>query len=142
MWEVITLLTYSPAQPWQSSGLEEEANPGCGLLRGLSSKDVLPAGCVEFGGQSSPYLPQEDWVHMSSIRPARPDSEGGSGDYCVLNCYGGCHPSALPGHMQSPMPITALGCSLSYFQQGLCVQQGGTCEGPGHSQGHELLEDL
>ncbi|KAM6166362.1 interleukin-9 receptor [Erethizon dorsatum] len=142
VWEAIALLTYGPARPWQSSGLEEEANPGSGLPGSLSSEDVLAAGCVELGGQPSPYLPQEDWAPISSTRPAPPDSEGGSSDYCVLDCYGGCHPSALPGHVQSPVPIPALACGLSCFQQGLDAQQGGTCEEPGHSQGHKLFEDL
>uniref|UniRef100_H0VUF3 Interleukin 9 receptor n=1 Tax=Cavia porcellus TaxID=10141 RepID=H0VUF3_CAVPO len=90
VWEVITLLTYSPAQPWQI------------LRSGGGSKTLVLKGCAAsrlcgvWGDSHPPYLPQEDWVHMSSIRPARPDSEGGSGDYCVLNCYGGSHPSAFP----------------------------------------------
>ncbi|XP_004628195.1 interleukin-9 receptor [Octodon degus] len=145
--EAITLLTYSPAWlwhpawPWQSSGLEEEANPGSGLPGSLSSEDVVPAQCVELWEQSTPYLPQEDWSPMSSTRPAAPDLEDGSSDYCVLDCYGGCHPSVLPGRMQSPVPIPALACGFSYFQQNLDAQQGCAYEGPGHSQGHRLPEE-
>ncbi|XP_021107080.1 interleukin-9 receptor [Heterocephalus glaber] len=142
VWEAIALLTYGPAWPWQPSGLEGKENPGSGLPKSWSLEDVLPAGCVELEGQPSPYLPQEDWAPMSSTRPASPDSEGGSGDYCVLDCYGGCHPSALPGNTQSPMPLPALACGLSWVQQGLDAQQRGACEGAAHSQGHGLPEDL
>uniref|UniRef100_A0A8C2VWT5 Interleukin 9 receptor n=1 Tax=Chinchilla lanigera TaxID=34839 RepID=A0A8C2VWT5_CHILA len=102
VWEAIALLTYSPARPWQPSGLEEEVNLGSGLPGSLSSEAVLPAGCVDLWGQQSPYLPQEDWTFMSSSRPAPPDSGGGSSDYCVLHCYGGCHPHTFPGCTQSP----------------------------------------
>ncbi|XP_010618950.2 interleukin-9 receptor [Fukomys damarensis] len=142
MWEAIVLLTEGPAWPWQPTGLEDKDNPGPGLPESLSSEVVLPAGCAELGEQPSPYLPQEVWAPTSSTRPAHPDSEDGSAGYCVLDCYGDCHPSALPGNMQSPMPIPPLACGLPCVQQGLDAQQRGACEGAAHSQGHGLPEDL
>uniref|UniRef100_A0A8C0W2F5 Fibronectin type-III domain-containing protein n=1 Tax=Castor canadensis TaxID=51338 RepID=A0A8C0W2F5_CASCN len=92
-WEAITLLTYSPAYP---RGLEEVGATGPGLPVSKSSEDAFPAECVDLGEQLSAYLPQEDWTLMFPNRPAPPDSEGDSSDYCTLGCYGEYHPSAFP----------------------------------------------
>uniref|UniRef100_A0A8C6RP48 Interleukin 9 receptor n=1 Tax=Nannospalax galili TaxID=1026970 RepID=A0A8C6RP48_NANGA len=85
IWEAITVLTYSPACPWQFSSLEEEGT-GSSFLGHPSSEHVLPAGCVEFEGQPSAYLPQEDWAPVCPTRPAPQDSEGSSSSgYCILH---------------------------------------------------------
>ncbi|XP_023413368.1 interleukin-9 receptor isoform X2 [Loxodonta africana] len=110
--EAVALLTYSPTGPWPAAYLEEEAS-----LPVLGSEDMLPAGVLEWGGQLPAYLPQEDWALVPPTRPGPPDSEGGSSDYCALDYYGGCHPSALLGHMQNPMPTPTLACGLSWDQE-------------------------
>ncbi|XP_046524578.1 LOW QUALITY PROTEIN: interleukin-9 receptor-like [Equus quagga] len=130
--EDIALLTYDPAHPWQSVGLEE-AGIGTGLP-------------VEWRGQLPAYLPQEDWVPVGPARPAPPQPEGSSSDYCALGCYGGCHPSTFPGSMQSSGPTLALACGHSCDQQSLDAQHGGAHVGAGHGQtqdpGEQLHEDL
>lgn len=126
--EAIALLTYEPADPWPFAGLEEEG-PGTGL-----PADELPAA-LEWGGQLPAYLPQEEWVPASPARLAPPQSEGSRSDYCALGCYGGCHPSPLPGNMQSSGPICASACGLPCDQQGLAARQGGSCVGAGLDQG-------
>ncbi|XP_058426508.1 interleukin-9 receptor [Diceros bicornis minor] len=132
--EAIALLTYDLADPLQSVGLEEEGT-GSGLPAG-----VLPAGCMEWGGQLPAYLPQEDWVPASPARPAPSQAEGSSSDYCALGCDGGCHPSTFLGNVQSSAPILALACGHSCDQQSLDAQHGGTCVGAAHSQRQDLGE--
>ncbi|XP_075851006.1 interleukin-9 receptor [Microcebus murinus] len=119
--EAFALLTFGQ----QSVGVEEEEE-STGTLGAWSSKDVLPAGCTEVGGQPPAYLPQDDWTHVSPTRLAPPESEGSSSDYCALGCYEGPHPWALPGNTQSPGPIRALACGLSCDQQDLGTRQGGS----------------
>ncbi|XP_021798681.2 interleukin-9 receptor-like [Papio anubis] len=143
--EATALLTCGPSGPWKSVVLEEEQEgTGTSLPGNLSSENVLPAGCAEWRAQLLAYLPQEDWAPTSPTRPAPPDSEGNSNssDYCALSCYRGCHPSALPGNMQSPGPIPALACSLFCDHQGLETQQGGAWVLAGHCQRPGLHEDL
>lgn len=107
--------------PWQSVVMEEEEK---GLLEA-----VLLVGPVAQGAQSPAYLPQEDWVPVSPSRPAPPQAEGSSGDYCALGC-----PSTLLGNLQSSGPSVALACGLSCDQQSLDAWQGGTCVGCGHRE--------
>ena len=125
--EAIVLLTYDPVDPWPFVGLEDEGT-GTGL-----PADVLPAS-LEWGGQPPAYLPQEEWVAVSPSRPASPQSEGGSADYCALGCYGGCRPSPFPGITQSSGPIQPLACDLPCDLQSLDVRQGGSHVGAGHNQ--------
>lgn len=142
--EATALLTCGPSGPWKSVVLEEEQEgTGTSLLGNLSSENVLPAGCTEWRAQLLAYLPQDDWTPTSPTRPAPPDSEGNSNssDYCALSCYRGCHPSALPGNMQSPGPIPALACGLFCDHQGLETQQGGAWVLAGHCQRPGLHED-
>ncbi|XP_012515034.1 PREDICTED: interleukin-9 receptor [Propithecus coquereli] len=119
--EAFALLTFG----LQSAGMEEEEE-GTGTLGAQSCQDVLPAGCTEWGGQPPAYLPQDDWTHVSPTRPAPPESEGSSGDYCALGCCEGPHPWALPGNTQSPGPVPALACGLSCDQEDLEAWQGGS----------------
>ncbi|XP_014930334.3 interleukin-9 receptor isoform X4 [Acinonyx jubatus] len=129
--EAIAWLTYGPVDPaWQSVVLEEEEKGPC---LGLPEA-VLLAGRVAQGEQPPAYLPQEDWVPGSPTRPALPQAEGSSGDYCALGCPGACHPSTFPGRMQSSGPSLALACGLSRDQQSLDATQGGTCVGVGHRE--------
>ncbi|XP_024409231.2 interleukin-9 receptor isoform X2 [Desmodus rotundus] len=125
--EAIVLLTYDPVDPWPFVGLEDEGT-GTGL-----PADVLSAS-LEWGGQPPAYLPQEEWVAASPSRPASPQSEGGSADYCALGCYGGCRPSPFPGITQSSGPIQPLACDLPCDPQSLDVRQGGSHVGAGHNQ--------
>ncbi|XP_008585525.1 PREDICTED: interleukin-9 receptor [Galeopterus variegatus] len=122
--EAIALLTYGPVHYQQSSGLGEE---GTGLPGAPGSKDMLPAGSVECGGQTPVYLPQENWAPASPTRLGAPDSEGGSSDYCALGCYGECSLSGLPGNTQSLGPIPALPCGLSCDLQGPNTCPCGSC---------------
>lgn len=128
--ETVAFLTYDPADPWPFMGLEEEGT-GPGL-----PVDVWPAA-LESGEEPPAYLPQEEWVPGSPARPAPPQSEGSSSDYCALGCYGGCHPSPFPGTMQSPGPIQALACGLSCDQHSLDARQGSSYVGAGLSQGQD-----
>ncbi|XP_059125197.1 interleukin-9 receptor isoform X1 [Peromyscus eremicus] len=99
--EAITTLTYSPARPVQFSSLEWE-DTGPGFPGPPSLEHVLPSGCLELEEQPSAYLPQEVWAPMGSVRPPPLDSDGGSSDYCILDCSEEGHPSAFPEHTQSP----------------------------------------
>ncbi|XP_019295307.2 interleukin-9 receptor isoform X3 [Panthera pardus] len=128
--EAIAWLTYGPVDPWQSVVLEEEEK---GPRPGLPEA-VLLAGLVAQGEQPPAYLPQEDWVPGSPTRPALPQAEGSSGDYCALGCPGACHPSTFPGNTQSSGPSLALACGLSCDQQSLDATQGGTYVGVGHRE--------
>nr|KAF6272064.1 interleukin 9 receptor [Myotis myotis] len=125
--EAIALLTYEPADPWPFVGLEEEG-PGTGL-----PAEELPAA-LEWGGQLPAYLPQEEWVPARPTRPAPPQSEGSSSDYCALGCYGGSRSPPLPGSVQSSGPLYALACGLSCDQQSLAARQGGSYVGAGLGQ--------
>lgn len=107
-------------------GLEE--GTGTGL-----PADVLPTA-LEWGGEPPAYLPQEEWVPAGPTRPAPPQSEGSTSDYCALSCYGGCNPSPFLGSIQSSGPIQALACGISYDQQSLEARQGGNYVGAGHTQ--------
>uniref|UniRef100_A0A8C0NIB7 Fibronectin type-III domain-containing protein n=2 Tax=Canis lupus TaxID=9612 RepID=A0A8C0NIB7_CANLF len=137
--EAIAWLTYDPVDPWQSVVPEdEEEGPGAGL-----PEAVLKAGHVLQGGQPPAYLPQEDWVPASAPRPAPPQSEGSSGDYCALGCSGGCHPFTFPGSTWSSGPSPVLAHGLSGDQQSLDAWRGSTCVGVGHGpQGVGLAPTL
>ncbi|XP_006146479.1 interleukin-9 receptor [Tupaia chinensis] len=140
VWEAIALLTFGPALPWPPLGPEEgkiTSFPGA-----PSSEEVLPAGRVPPRGQLSVYLPQEDWAPAPRPRPAPPGSEGGSGDYCVVGCYGVGSPTALPGNTQSPGPVPAVACVLHCDQQDLEPQHGGTCVGSGHSLRQDPVQQV
>lgn len=119
--------------PWPFLGLEEEGT-GTGL-----PADVVPVA-LEWGRQPPAYLPQEDWVLASPARPAPPQSEGSSSDYCALSYYGGCNPSPFLGSLQSSGPIQALACGTSCDQQSLEARQGGNCVGAGHRQRQDPAE--
>ncbi|XP_074202823.1 interleukin-9 receptor [Camelus bactrianus] len=133
--EAIALLTYDPADAWQSGGLEEEEEASTGL-----PADVLPAGRMEWGGQPPAYLPQEDWVPASPTRPALPRPEDSSSDYCALGCYGGGYPLAFTGSTQSSEPSLAWACGLSCDQQSLDAWPGGSCVGISHNQRQDAGE--
>ncbi|XP_077761994.1 interleukin-9 receptor-like isoform X3 [Canis aureus] len=134
--EAIAWLTYDPVDPWQSVVPEdEEEGPGAGL-----PEAVLRAGHVLQGGQPPAYLPQEDWVPASAPRPAPPQSEGSSGDYCALGCSGGCHPFTFPGSTWSSGPSPVLAHGLSGDQQSLDAWRGSTCVGVGHGERQDPAE--
>ncbi|KAM9584042.1 interleukin-9 receptor isoform 1-T1 [Trichechus inunguis] len=133
--EAVALLTCSPVWSWPPAHLEEEED-----LSALGSEDVLPAGGLELGGQLPAYLPQEDWALVPPIRPVPPDSESCSSDYCALGYYGGCHPLAPPGNMQSLVPTPALASGLSWDQEDPDPQHGGSYVGVGHSQNQDPCE--
>ncbi|XP_003790922.1 interleukin-9 receptor [Otolemur garnettii] len=110
--DAIAMLTFGQ----QSAGMEKEEEEGSGtsLLGAQGSKDVLPEGCTELGGEPPAYLPQDDRIPISSTRLAPQDSEDGS-DYChlALGCCEGHYPSAFPGNLQIPGLIPALPSGLS-----------------------------
>nr|KAF6489696.1 interleukin 9 receptor [Molossus molossus] len=125
--DAISLLTYDLVAPWPFVGLEDEST-GTGL-----PADVLPTA-LEWAGPPPAYLPQEEWVPASPRRPAAPQSEGSSSDYCALSCYGGCDPSPFLGSIQSSGPIQALVYGIFCDQQSLEARQGDNYVGASHSQ--------
>ncbi|KAM7149258.1 interleukin-9 receptor isoform 2-T3 [Molossus nigricans] len=125
--DAISLLTYDLVAPWPFVGLEDEST-GTGL-----PADVLPTA-LEWAGPPPAYLPQEEWVPARPRRPAAPQSEGSSSDYCALSCYGGCDPSPFLGSIQSSGPIQALVYGIFCDQQSLEARQGDNYVGASHSQ--------